>query len=217
MCLRCNPASAPGTPPADWGDPVAPLTAARGLSRHGLLTGTYTAGPGAGILSGLARAAGPLAGIPRHGRGQWVVGDHHVHSIFSHDAKYLMRTQVEKAHAFGLDWLVFTEHSNYAHHAKGALDQKAELAHLRRQYPDLMLFQGLEWSIPAAGQACVVVAPGDNDAELLRAFEKLWDGRLNGWLEPPPPPRQSAGGAVRGEGAAGAEVARGGTASPGGR
>jgi hypothetical protein len=42
----------------------------------------------------------------------------------------------------------------------------------------MLIFQGLEWYIPAAEHATVFTPPGDNEAQILREFELAYDGKL---------------------------------------
>lgn len=114
----------------------------------------------------------------------WLVGDHHVHTQYSHDAKYLIRQQLDQAQRFGVDWLAFTEHSNFAHADKGVFSSLAEIR-AQRARRDMLISQGIEWYIPAAEHCSVVVHPGQNEATTLRAFELAYDGKLNGWEKPP--------------------------------
>lgn len=114
---------------------------------------------------------------------QWLVGDHHVHTQWSHDAKYLVRQQLDNAEKFGCDWLVFTEHSNFAHADKGVFGESTQLS-AERKARDLLIFQGLEWYVPAAEHATVIVHPGEQETKVLRAFELTYDGKLNGWEKP---------------------------------
>lgn len=193
MCRDGSPQQDHQPLPHVWDEPVTPLPTATGASRRSVLTAAGAAGAaalGAGLLPGVLAApdagAAPAGRRPRHDRYYWLVGDHHVHTVFSHDAKYLVETQVARAHEFGVDWMVFTEHSNVGHHDKGAHLERQILQRMRRQYPDLLIYQGLEWYIPAAEHCTVMVAPGDNDADLLRQFERLWDGKLNRWEKPTP-------------------------------
>lgn len=175
--------------PADWDEPVTPLAPQRpaGPSRRGLIAGAGAAALGAGLLPGAFGSASAASAGRGPGKGyRWLVGDHHVHTVFSHDAKYLVDTQVAKAREFGVDWMVFTEHANFAHYDKGAYLEKAILERVRAANPGLLVFQGLEWYIPAAEHCTVMVAPGANDVELIRQFEKQWDGKLNKWEKPAP-------------------------------
>jgi hypothetical protein len=102
-----------------------------------------------------------------------------VHSVYSHDAKYTFSQLAMRAAQFGLDWMVFTEHSNFGHaNAGGALAEHAEVVKARAENPRLLIFQGLEWYIPAAEHATVFTAPGPGEADVLRAFELAYDGKL---------------------------------------
>ncbi|MGO4102439.1 histidinol-phosphatase [Leifsonia sp. YAF41] len=123
----------------------------------------------------------------------WLVGDHHVHTVYSHDAKYLQSQQLDKAQEYGVDVLTFTEHSNWGHaNGGGALNSHRDITLARAARPDMLIFQGLEWYIPAAEHASVIVAPGLNEARILRQFELLWDGKLNKWEKPEPDTGQAA-------------------------
>ncbi len=101
-----------------------------------------------------------------------------MHSVYSHDAKYTFSQQAMRAAQFGLDWMVFTEHSNVGHAQGGFLKEHAEVLRARAENPRLLIFQGLEWYIPAAEHATVFTAPGPNEATVLRDFELTFDGKL---------------------------------------
>ncbi|GIF18468.1 hypothetical protein BJ973_008574 [Actinoplanes tereljensis] len=165
----------------EWADPAVPAEELdpQGVSRRGLLVA-------AGLFGGLA-ATGVATPAAAHGRDHddpelaWLVGDHHVHTVYSHDAKYTFSQQALRAAQFGLDWMVFTEHSNFGHaNAGGALAEHAEVLTARAENPRMLIFQGLEWYIPAAEHATVFTAPGPNEAEILRQFELAYDGKLLG-------------------------------------
>lgn len=161
-----------------------------GFSRRDMLR-TAGIALAAGALSavvgatGTSSAAASVAMRPPVGDPQlaWLVGDHHVHTQFSHDAKYRVTQQLDAAQRYGVDWLAFTEHSNFAHAERG-LPAAREQLQLERDRRGMLIFQGLEWYIPAAEHATVLVAPGPADARVLRAFELAWDGKLNGWDKP---------------------------------
>jgi hypothetical protein len=53
----------------------------------------------------------------------------------------------------------------------------------RAENPRLLIFQGLEWYLPAAEHATVFTAPGPNEADVLRQFELTFDGKLLGRSE----------------------------------
>src|SRR5687768_7072938 len=136
-----------------WADPDVPEESLdpQGVSRRGLIRGAGLLGAGfavAGIGAGEA-AAGPGT---QYGDPElvYLVGDHHVHSRYSHDAKYDFTQLAQRGAQFGLDWMAFTEHSNFGHADKGAQAEHAEVLKARAENPRMLIFQGLEWYIPAA-------------------------------------------------------------------
>ncbi|MGA1838961.1 PHP domain-containing protein [Herbiconiux sp. 11R-BC] len=187
--------------PPEWADPsVADESLSpRDLTRRGLLRGLGLLGIGvgfqvAGSATGMFGAGSAFAaastGTAAAGSTTddpalvYLVGDHHVHSVYSHDAKYSFSQLTKAAQDHGLDWLAFTEHSNWGHaNAGGALDEHREILAARNENPRMLVFQGLEWYIPAAEHATVLVAPGPSEARLLRSFELAFDGKLLGYTE----------------------------------
>ncbi len=162
-------------PPA-WADPTVPASA---LSRRELSRRALLGAAGLGLAG--AALADPAAAAPPRRPLTWLIGDHHVHTVYSSDAKYTFSQVTERAQAHGVDWLAFTEHSNVGHaNAGGVFAQNEEIRRARRENPRMLVFQGLEWYIPAAEHGTVVVAPGPNEAELLRRFELAYDGNLTG-------------------------------------
>jgi hypothetical protein len=164
-----------------WADADVPEESLdpQGVSRRNLIRGAGLLGAGfaASAIPGTAYAA---AGSSSQGDPElvYLVGDHHVHTRYSHDAKYDFSQLALRGSQFGLDWMAFTEHSNFGHADKGALAELAEILKARAENPRMLVFQGLEWYIPAAEHGTVLVAPGPNEAELLRRFERDWDGKL---------------------------------------
>ncbi len=174
-----------------WADPAVAEgdLDPQGVSRRGLLrrAGQLGAGVavvatagGAGVLAtsdpAAAHHSAPDADCPDL---MYLVGDHHVHSVFSHDAKYRPADAARRGAQFGLDWMVFTEHSNVGHaDAGGAVQQREHILAARAENPRMLIFQGLEWYIPAAEHATVFTCPGPNEAEVLRQFETRFDGKL---------------------------------------
>ncbi|GIF40091.1 PHP domain-containing protein [Actinoplanes xinjiangensis] len=150
----------------------------RGLSRRGVLRGA--GGVGAGFAAGAVTAPAPAAaGGDDCPDLIYLTGDHHVHSQYSHDAKYRPSDLARRGAQFGLDWMVFTEHSNIGHaDADGAGQEREQILLARRENPRLLIFQGLEWYIPGAEHATVFTAPGAAEAAVLREFEKAYDGKL---------------------------------------
>lgn len=186
----CNP-STPSDPDASA---VAADRELRSLGwdrRAILRSAALLAGTGAGAALAPAGAFAAPGGARAQKRNdpqlKWLVGDHHVHTQYSHDAKYRIDHQLEQARRYGVDWLAFTEHSNFGHANNGGVfSSNREIQKFRAAHRDLLIFQGLEWYIPAAEHGSVLVAPGPNEANLLRTFELVWDGKLNGWEKPVP-------------------------------
>jgi hypothetical protein len=169
----------------EWADPDVPEEALdpQGVSRRGLIrsAGLLGAGFAAAGISGVA-GAGEAAASTSTSYGDpelvYLVGDHHVHTRYSHDAKYDFTQHAQRGAQFGLDWMAFTEHSNFGHADKGAAAENVEVLKARAENPRMLIFQGLEWYIPAAEHGTVLVAPGPNNVALLQQFEREYDGKL---------------------------------------
>ncbi|MCQ9131620.1 histidinol-phosphatase [Streptomyces hilarionis] len=170
-----------------WADPaVSPADLdAQGVSRRHLMrrAGLF------GAAFALGGAAAPAAAAAGGGHGgedprlAYLVGDHHVHSVYSHDAKYTFSQQARAAARYGLDWMVFNEHSNFGHASFGAALEHQEILRARADNPRQLIFQGLEWYIPAAEHCTVFAAPGPHEVDLLTRFELAYDGKLLGYTE----------------------------------
>jgi len=169
-----------------WADPGAddPLSVSR---RAFLATATVVAGAAAGLGGAVAgvgqgvASAGERAGRTTNewsGRSHFLAGDHHIHTQFSPDAQYEIETQVSKAHEYGLDWVVITDHGSVAHQ-KFAIDQVTpRIEATRAAHRDMLVFQGLEWNIPGAEHATVFMPPGRATVDILKAFEAGYDGSV---------------------------------------
>jgi hypothetical protein len=171
-----------------WADPsVNPADLdAQGVSRRGLLrrAGLF----GAAFALGSATTPAFAASGKRGFGGEdphlaYLVGDHHVHSVYSHDAKYTFSQQAQAAARYGLDWMVFNEHSNFGHAYYGAAMEHKEILKARAENPRQLIFQGLEWYIPAAEHCTVFAAPGPHETDLLTQFELAYDGKLLNYTE----------------------------------
>ncbi len=168
-----------------WADPaVTPAGLdAQGVSRRRLLrrAGLF------GAAFALGAAVTPASAATGRGPGgedphlAYLVGDHHVHSVYSHDAKYTFSQQARAAARYGLDWMVFNEHSNFGHARHGAQTEHREILRARAENPRQLIFQGLEWYIPAAEHCTVFAAPGPHEVDLLTQFELAYDGKLLGY------------------------------------
>ncbi|MDC0771228.1 PHP domain-containing protein [Streptomyces sp. HD] len=175
-----------------WADPsVSPADLdPQGVSRRGLLrrAGLFGAAFALGGAAVPAAASSASAASDRRPGGDdprlaYLVGDHHIHSVYSHDAKYTFSQLAAAGAKYGLDWMVFTEHSNFGHAKYGARLEHEEILSARAENPRQLIFQGLEWYIPAAEHCTVFTAPGPNEVDVLTRFESAYDGKLLGYTE----------------------------------
>ncbi|WP_203349986.1 PHP domain-containing protein [Streptomyces sp. S-9] len=164
-------------------------------SRRALLrrTGLLGAGLAAGtVLSGSAATAAPTAPTApaagdrgTAGRGPakgflWLAGDHHIHTQYSSDGKYRVIDQVRQGARNGMDWLVITDHGSTTHARIGVEKVNPDIKQARAAHKDTLVFQGLEWNIPAAEHGTVFVHPGRNEVAVLKQFENDYDGSVKG-------------------------------------
>ncbi|MET9084501.1 PHP domain-containing protein [Streptomyces sp. NPDC004237] len=180
-------ADASSLPPAlDLSVPDAELTPGQ-LSRRSMLrrTGLLGAGLAAGsVLAGAGQAAASVSSShSQDGRSAgylWLAGDHHIHTQHSSDAKYRVIDHVRQANAHGLDWMVITDHGSETHAKIGVEKVNPDIVAARDQIDDTLVFQGLEWNIPAAEHGTVFVHPGKNEVAVLKEFETSFDGAVKG-------------------------------------
>jgi PHP domain-containing protein len=141
------------------------LTRRSVLRRAGLL--------GAGLTGDVFRTAAPT---PRGGY-HWLAGDHHVHTQFSIDGKYRVIDHVRRGNAYGLGWLVITDHGGETHAKIGVDKVNPDIKSARAAVDSTLVFQGVEWNIPGAEHGTVFVHPGHNEVSLLKEFESTYHGR----------------------------------------
>lgn len=147
----------------------------------------------AGLLGAGVAASSVLAGAvsaPAHAddrsarRGSkgflWLAGDHHIHTQYSSDGKYRVVDQVRQGARHGMDWLVITDHGSGTHARIGVDKVNPDIRAARAAYEDTLVFQGLEWNIPAAEHGTVFVHPGRNEVSVLKQFETGYDGAVRG-------------------------------------
>ncbi|GAA2518068.1 twin-arginine translocation signal domain-containing protein [Winogradskya humida] len=156
------------------------------VSRRGFLRGAGLLGAGAAasvlaVPSGAEAAAGqhshgPAGGGTEKGGFTWLAGDHHIHTQYSSDGQYRAVDQAKNGRAYGLNWLVITDHGSNAHAKIGVDKVNPDILATRAELKDLLTFQGLEWNIPAAEHATVFVHPGKNEVAVLKQFEQTYDG-----------------------------------------
>jgi hypothetical protein len=149
-----------------------------GLLGAGAAAASVLARPGAAAAAGLPHTHDTRGGGDDKGGFQWLAGDHHIHTQYSSDAQYRVLDQARHGHAYGLDWLVITDHGS-ATHAKIGVDKvNPDIVKTRSELRDLLTFQGLEWNIPGAEHATVFVHPGRHEVDVLKRFENAYDGSL---------------------------------------
>lgn len=149
----------------------------RFLLNSGLL-GAATVGVTA--LGGVT-AARPAAAATGGSRGyKWLAGDHHTHTQYSYDGMYTIEQQAAGAIKHGrLDWLVITDHGHAAHEKFAVESTYADVVASRARHPELLLWQGLEWNVPSGEHATLFFDGARDEIQLLRAFERLFDSRVN--------------------------------------
>ncbi|MFD0207694.1 PHP domain-containing protein [Streptomyces hirsutus] len=161
------------------------------LRRAGLLGAGLAAGS---VLSTSTAAAAPArsGGNSRgSGRGKdkgflWLAGDHHIHTQYSSDGKYRVVDQVRQGARHGMDWLVITDHGSETHARIGVEKVNPDIKEARAAHEDTLVFQGLEWNIPAAEHGTVFVHPGRNEVAVLKQFENDYDGSVKGTSDSTP-------------------------------
>jgi hypothetical protein len=157
------------------------------LGRRNFLRRAGVIGAGAAAATVLPGVAEPAAATAvserrRESRGgyQWLAGDHHTHTQYSSDGQYRVLDHVQHAAAFGLDWMVVTDHGSVAHAKIGVEKVNPDIRTARSAFEDeVLVFQGLEWNIQAAEHGTVFVHPGRNEVAVLKEFENLFDGSVN--------------------------------------
>jgi hypothetical protein len=158
------------------------------LSRRGFLRGAGVLGAAASVG---ALSAGVFRGTPAFaqanedqsgvdGELRWLAGDHHIHTQYSEDAMYRVIDQARHANAYGLDWMVITDHGNALHAKIGVEKVNPDIVAARAAMKDTLIFQGLEWNIPSAEHGTVFVVPGRNEVAVLKEFENTFDGAVTG-------------------------------------
>ena len=133
-------------------------------------------------LSAPAEAAPPVDA----GR-QWLAGDHHVHSEWSvdwdrrttpptpvrgGDSPYSRSHNAAQARAFGLRWMVHTDHGGHGHSAVTRDHAYPALLQARTDVPEVIQFNGMEFDVPAGEHASLIIAPGPQEREQLVIAER---------------------------------------------
>ncbi|MEL1264848.1 hypothetical protein [Pseudoxanthomonas putridarboris] len=128
---------------------------------------------------------------------RWQPGDHHVHSEWSvdwdrstspptpirgGDSPYSRARNARQAVAHGLTWMVHTDHGGPGHSAVTRDHAWPALLEARREVPELIQFNGMEFDVPAGEHASLIIAPGPDERDQLVTIEREYN--RNEPLEP---------------------------------
>lgn len=118
---------------------------------------------------------------------QWLAGDHHVHSEWSvdwdrsttpptpvrgGDSSYSRSRNAVQAKAFGLRWMVHTDHGGPGHSAVTRDHAYPALVQARADVPEVIQFNGMEFDVPAGEHASLIIAPGPAERDQLVTAER---------------------------------------------
>ena len=135
----------------------------------------------------LAMAFAPLPAAAAEDGRSWQAGDHHVHSEWSvdwdrtttppkpirgGDSPYTRTHNALQAAANGLTWMVHTDHGGPGHSAVTRELAWPELQKARQAVPALIQFHGMEFDVPAAEHASLIIAPGPDEREQQYLIER---------------------------------------------
>lgn len=118
---------------------------------------------------------------------QWLAGDHHVHSEWSvewdrtttpptpirgGDSSYSRSRNAAQAKAFGLRWMVHTDHGGPGHSRVTRDHAYPALLQAREDVPEVIQFNGMEFDVPAGEHASLIIAPGPDERDQLVTAER---------------------------------------------
>lgn len=129
----------------------------------------------ASLLAAVVDAAGSRRAAAPYPRGYWLAGDLHIHTMFSPDGTYPISEQVSQAARHGLRWCVITDHGARNHHRVVLEQAYPTLREARKSHPKIVVFQGLEWNIPAAEHGGVILPISPREATVITHFEARFD------------------------------------------
>lgn len=151
------------------------------------------------LLLGLSASPCPSIADDAQPARAWQPGDHHVHSEWSvdwdrtthpptplrgGDSPYSRTRNALQAAAYGLTWMVHTDHGGPGHSTVNRDQAWPALQQARRAVPGLIQFHGMEFDVPAAEHASLVIAPGPEERDQLFRIERDYSR-----AEPLPPER----------------------------
>ena len=134
----------------------------------------------------LAVLAAPLSACAADHDRAWQAGDHHVHSEWSvdwdrsttpptpmpgGDSPYTRSRNARQALHYGLTWMVHTDHGGPGHSAVTRDQAWPALEQARRDVPALIQLNGMEFDVPAAEHASLIIAPSARERDELVEIE----------------------------------------------
>lgn len=139
------------------------------------------------LLAASAPAVSAPAAAPADAGRLWLAGDHHVHSEWSvdwdrsttpptpirgGDSSYSRSRNASQAKAFGLRWMVHTDHGGPGHSAVTRDHAYPALLQARTDVPEVIQFNGMEFDVPAGEHASLIIAPGPQERDQLVIAER---------------------------------------------
>jgi len=139
------------------------------------------------LLAVSASAVCAPAAFPGDAGRQWLAGDHHVHSEWSvdwdhstvpptpirgGDSRYSRSHNASQARAFGLRWMVHTDHGGPGHSLVTRDQAYPALLRARADVPEVIQFNGMEFDVPAGEHASLIIAPGPQERDQLFIAER---------------------------------------------
>jgi hypothetical protein len=129
------------------------------------------------------------AAITQEPARRWLAGDPHVHSRWSldydesknppvpiyTDAIYPIMRNAEMADAFGLAWMVTTDHGGPNHATLNRDNAYPELLESRKRVPNVLQFYGLELNMPGMDHHTVIVPASADEAGTVFEIESRFD------------------------------------------
>lgn len=122
----------------------------------------------------------------------WLAGDHHIHGKYSAkwnwdsqpptpilfgDAHYFTALNAQMAEFHGLDWMVTTDHGG-PNHSKVNLEQAyPELVASRQAIPGILQFYGMEFDMPSARHATLIIPQNESESQQLYTIESQFNRR----------------------------------------
>lgn len=128
-----------------------------------------------GLFGGLLSFAPRTVAADPYASGVWLAGDHHIHTKYSPDGQYDIMKQVAEAQAHGLSWCVITDHGGPMHDKYAVENAYPELLAARVKFPDMVIFQGLEWNVPEAEHGSIIIPQTTDEVKIIAEFEARYD------------------------------------------